>query len=60
MWSGCRNQSTGLPTRDLLASWISLFSDDLSLALSAERNLYSPNINLSKLLLLSGANPNQE
>ena len=54
-----RNQSSGLPTRDLLSSWISLFSDDLSLALGCERNIFNPNINLSKLLLLSGANPNQ-
>ncbi|XP_023349320.1 protein TANC2, partial [Eurytemora carolleeae] len=54
-----RNKDTGIPTRDLLASWISLFSDDISLALGAERNLFNPNINLSKLLLLSGANPNQ-
>ena len=48
-----RNQSSGLPTRDLLSAWISLFSDDLSLALGSERNIFNPNINLSKLLLLN-------
>ena len=29
------------------------------MALGCERNIFNPNINLSKLLLLSGANPNQ-
>ena len=43
--------------RDLQSSWISLSSDDVSLALAHHTNLHSPNVNVSRLLLLSGASP---
>ena len=45
----------GVLSRDLQSNWISLSSDDVSLALAHPTNLYSPNINVSRLLLLSGA-----
>ena len=45
----------GVLSRDLQSNWISLSSDDVSLALAHPTNLYSPNLNVSRLLLLSGA-----
>ena len=52
-----RNISTSVLSRDLQSSWISLSSDEVSLSLAHQSNLYSPNINVSRLLLLSGASP---
>ena len=52
-----RSISTSVLSRDLQSSWISLSSDEVSLSLAHPSNLYSPNINVSRLLLLSGASP---
>ena len=52
-----RNISTSVMSRDLQSTWISLSSDEVSLALAHQTNLYTPNINVSRLLLLSGASP---
>ncbi|XP_054264581.1 protein TANC2 isoform X4 [Macrosteles quadrilineatus] len=43
-------------SRDLQAHWISSVSADVSEALCTLRNIYSPNVKVSRLLLLSGAN----
>ena len=52
-----RNITMPIPSRDLLSSWISLSSEDMSVALGFYHNIFSPNINVSRLLLLSGASP---
>lgn len=45
------------PAKDLQASWIAMASEDTSAALSHIKNLASPNVKVSRLLLLSGASP---
>ena len=52
-----RASASSLQARDLQSAWISAASDDPSLALAHTSNLHSPNINVSRLLLLSGASP---
>lgn len=52
------NEELEFPARDLQASWVSLVTDDASLALGAVRNVSNPNVKVSRLLLLSGASPN--
>ena len=52
-----RNSNVFIPSRDLQSAWISLSSEDVSAALSFYPNVFSPNINVSRLLLLSGASP---
>ena len=52
-----RNMTVPIRSRDLLSSWISLSSEDISAALGVYHNVYNPNINVSRLLLLSGASP---
>lgn len=42
-------------SRELQAHWIASVSADVSEALCALRNIYSPNVKVSRLLLLSGA-----
>ena len=49
--------NSGVLSRDLQSNWISWSSDDVSLALAHPINLHSPNVNVSRLLLLSGASP---
>merc|ERR1712142_128708 len=44
--------------RDLQSYFVSLATDDVSLALGCTRNIFSPISKVSRLLLLSGANPN--
>ena len=44
--------------RDLQAYFVSLATDDISLALGCTKNIFSPISKVSRLLLLSGANPN--
>merc|ERR1711970_1258808 len=44
--------------RDLQAYFVSLATDDISLALGCNKNIFSPISKVSRLLLLSGANPN--
>nr|XP_018912691.1 PREDICTED: protein TANC2 [Bemisia tabaci] len=43
--------------RDLQSHWVALSSKDVSEALCYIRNIYSPNVKVSRLLLLSGASP---
>ena len=52
-----RNSCNAVPSRDLQSQWIGLASDDVSEALSHPSNLASPNLKVSRLLLLSGASP---
>ncbi|XP_012528978.2 protein TANC2 isoform X3 [Monomorium pharaonis] len=46
------------PSRDLQAIWVTLSTQCLSSALCTLRNIYSPNVKVSRLLLLAGASPN--
>ena len=46
-----------LPPRDLQAVWVALSSDDVSASLGSLRNVFSPNVKVSRLLLLAGASP---
>lgn len=43
--------------RQLQAVWVALSSDDVSASLASARNLHSPNVKVSRLLLLAGASP---
>jgi hypothetical protein len=45
-------------SRRLQSVWMSLRTDDLSAALGCHVNMYCPSAKISRLLLLSGANPN--
>ncbi|CAG7629519.1 unnamed protein product [Allacma fusca] len=47
------------PPRDLQALWLANCSQDLSMTLASLANIYYPNIKVSRLLLLAGANPNE-
>jgi len=44
-----------LAPRDLQAVWVALSSDDVSASLGSLRNVFSPNVKVSRLLLLAGA-----
>lgn len=57
MASGQQTTSAIIPARDLQAVWIAMASEDVSLALGAVRNVASPNVKVSRLLLLAGASP---
>ncbi|XP_044005263.1 protein TANC2 isoform X2 [Aphidius gifuensis] len=46
------------PSRDLQAWWLTSSTDCMSSAISTLRNIYSPNVKVSRLLLLAGASPN--
>ena len=46
-----------IASRDLHAIWIALSSNDISLSLATIRNVASPNVKVSRLLLLAGASP---
>uniref|UniRef100_T1IZI4 RING-type domain-containing protein n=1 Tax=Strigamia maritima TaxID=126957 RepID=T1IZI4_STRMM len=48
----------GYTSRDMQALWLCHSSADISSALGSLRNSFSPNVKVSRLLLLSGANPN--
>ncbi|CAH1775583.1 unnamed protein product [Owenia fusiformis] len=52
------SKQLGYSSRDMQAYWMCLSSDSLSGSLVSQRNLYSPNVKVSRLILLSGANPN--
>jgi hypothetical protein len=39
--------------------WIAMTSEDVSLALGSVRNVASPNVKVSRLLLLAGASPGE-
>lgn len=43
--------------RDLQALWVHQSAENITIALDAFRNLYNPNVKVSRLLLLAGANP---
>ena len=57
MASAQQTTSAIIPARDLQAMWIAMASEDVSLALGAVRNVASPNVKVSRLLLLAGASP---
>lgn len=46
------------PSRDLQAIWLASSTECVSSALCMLRNIYSPNVKVSRLLLLAGASPN--
>ncbi|XP_022237488.1 protein TANC2-like isoform X1 [Limulus polyphemus] len=46
-----------LTPRDLQAYWIQQSTNDITAALTSVRNVYSPNVKVSRLLLLAKANP---
>ncbi|XP_066521071.1 protein TANC1 isoform X2 [Hoplias malabaricus] len=50
-----QSKKTGVSSSVLQALWISNSTDSLSAALSSLRNLYTPNVKVSRLLILGGA-----
>ncbi|XP_077473135.1 protein TANC1 [Stigmatopora argus] len=52
------SKKTGVSSSVLQALWISCSADGLSAALASLRNLYTPNVKVSRLLMLGGANLN--
>ncbi|XP_078084428.1 protein TANC1 isoform X2 [Mustelus asterias] len=53
-----QSKRTGISSSVLQALWISYGSDGLSAALTSLRNLYTPNVKVSRLLILGGASVN--
>ncbi|KAJ8416978.1 hypothetical protein AAFF_G00328560 [Aldrovandia affinis] len=53
-----QSKKTGMPSSILQALWINSSTDGLSAALASLRNLYTPNIKVSRLLILGGASVN--
>lgn len=53
-----RNVNPPITSRDLQAYWVGTVSDSISAALATLRNIYSPNVKVTRLLLLGGASPN--
>ncbi len=49
--------ASAIPPRDLQALWVAQSTGDVSMALGAVRNVASPNVKVSRLLLLAGASP---
>uniref|UniRef100_A0A182M6Z2 Orc1-like AAA ATPase domain-containing protein n=1 Tax=Anopheles culicifacies TaxID=139723 RepID=A0A182M6Z2_9DIPT len=52
-----RNAPTHQSPRDLQAYWVASVTGCVSSALTTLRNVYSPNVKVSRLLLLAGASP---
>ncbi|XP_067405515.1 protein TANC1 isoform X2 [Emydura macquarii macquarii] len=52
------SKKTGISSSHLQALWIGYSTDGLSAALASLRNLYTPNVKVSRLLILGGANVN--
>ncbi|BFZ22422.1 hypothetical protein BsWGS_25461 [Bradybaena similaris] len=52
------SRQLGYSSRDMQAYWMCLSSRSLNEALVSHRNIYSPNVKVSRLILLSGGNPN--
>ncbi|XP_054627851.1 protein TANC1-like isoform X2 [Dunckerocampus dactyliophorus] len=50
------SKKTGVSSSVLQAMWVNCSTDSLSAALASLRNLYTPNIKVSRLLMLGGAN----
>lgn len=55
-----RNPPSTQAPRDLQAFWVASSSKNISATLCTLRNVYSPNIKVSRLLLLAGANPDYQ
>lgn len=55
-----RGVTLSYPSRDLQATWMTCSTDSASSALCTLRNIYSPNVKVSRLLLLAGASPNHK
>uniref|UniRef100_A0A8C6V8Q4 Tetratricopeptide repeat, ankyrin repeat and coiled-coil containing 1b n=1 Tax=Neogobius melanostomus TaxID=47308 RepID=A0A8C6V8Q4_9GOBI len=53
-----QSKKTGVSSSVLQALWISGSADGLSAALASLRNLYTPNVKVSRLLMMGGANVN--
>ncbi|TSM68837.1 Protein TANC1 [Bagarius yarrelli] len=53
-----QSKKTGVSSSVLQGLWISCSTDSLSAALASLRNLYTPNVKVSRLLMLGGANVN--
>ncbi|KAM8933527.1 protein TANC1 [Pelodytes ibericus] len=52
------SKKNGVSSSTLQALWIGYSTDGLSAALASLRNLYTPNVKVSRLLILAGANVN--
>nr|XP_009943077.1 PREDICTED: protein TANC2 [Opisthocomus hoazin] len=52
------SKKVGVSSSILQGLWISYSTEGLSMALASLRNLYTPNIKISRLLILGGANVN--
>ncbi|XP_053116228.1 protein TANC1 isoform X3 [Hemicordylus capensis] len=52
------SKKTGISSSHLQALWVGYSTDGLSAALASLRNLYTPNVKVSRLLILGGANVN--
>lgn len=52
-----RTSTHSISSRDLQSFWIASVTDNISASLCTLRNVYSPNIKVSRLLLLSGSAP---
>uniref|UniRef100_A0A3P8YW90 Tetratricopeptide repeat, ankyrin repeat and coiled-coil containing 1a n=1 Tax=Esox lucius TaxID=8010 RepID=A0A3P8YW90_ESOLU len=50
-----QSRRTGVSSSVLQAVWVSYSTDSLSAALASLRNLYTPNVKVSRLLILGGA-----
>uniref|UniRef100_A0A8C8GJD3 Tetratricopeptide repeat, ankyrin repeat and coiled-coil containing 1a n=1 Tax=Oncorhynchus tshawytscha TaxID=74940 RepID=A0A8C8GJD3_ONCTS len=50
-----QSKRTGVSSSVLQALWVSCSTDSLSAALASLRNLYTPNVKVSRLLMLGGA-----
>lgn len=48
---------SALTSRDIQANWVATSSANISSAVCTLRNIYSPNVKVSRLLLLGGASP---
>ncbi|XP_034104178.1 protein TANC2 isoform X5 [Drosophila albomicans] len=51
------SSQAALSPRDLQSYWLAGAADNISAALGALRNVYSPNVKVSRLVLLAGASP---
>ncbi|XP_037951151.1 protein TANC2, partial [Teleopsis dalmanni] len=52
-----RNCQGGIIPRDVQSYWMASVTDNISAALGSLRNVYSPNVKVSRLVLLAGASP---
>uniref|UniRef100_A0A1I8Q3W4 RING-type domain-containing protein n=1 Tax=Stomoxys calcitrans TaxID=35570 RepID=A0A1I8Q3W4_STOCA len=52
-----RNNQGPQSPRDMQSYWVSTVTDNISAALGSLRNVYSPNLKVSRLILLAGASP---